>query len=97
MMALVNRRGRKHSQEQLSFLKSLYPNMAAAAADDKHLMQQMRQAFALLFEKTEFTSIDAFLERYQQDQPMLENLRAQPSLVDARLAVTAAVEATAAG
>jgi hypothetical protein len=80
---LVNRRGRKHSQEQLSFLRSLYPTISG---DEKNLMQQLRQAFALLFEKTEFTSIDTFLERYQQDQQMLENLRAQQSLADARLA-----------
>lgn len=80
---LVNRRGRKHSQEQISFLKSLYPH---ANSDEKNLMQQLRQAFTMLFEKTEFTSIDAFLERYQQDQQLLENLRAQQGVVDARLA-----------
>lgn len=46
---------------------------------------QIQKAVHLIFQKTESNTYEEFIERYMQDQQLLEQLRSQQVLVDSRL------------
>jgi hypothetical protein len=82
---------KKLTPEQISALrnslKSLPEISAADIASGKVDMKtQLQTVVQTLFERTESNSLEEFIDRYQQGQSLLENLRSQQGLLDSRLA-----------
>ncbi len=68
-------------------LKSLPEVSAADIVSGKIDMKgQLQMVIQILFERTESNSLEEFIDRYQQGQSLLENLRSQQGLLDSRLA-----------